>query len=383
MKYEAFVFKQRGNASPSLALFYAPATEILEWAAIDRLAPKEKGGVQRIENKARTKHLAEFFRRHEQNVIPTSVIVSLEGVVVSEENGKTVINFDVANDAAKKPGLVIDGQHRLLGMSQLDEPVLVPVVALLNVDDGEKAFQFIVINNKGQKVPTDHIRALRLDFKEDSLNERLKSARLSVKDTYTSVGVANDSPESPFRGIVDWAKTPKEDRRVSAAAIEQSVHLLMNAGDRLLADQDAAEDFFFSLWRLTKEVWPRAWEVDSPYDDDVETHLLNKSSIIALTDLIKDYLVKWASFPKASILLDEPETYQEHMKELLDLIAEDFWLVAWRLASLDTAAGRRAITEGLEQVIQNRRAELPWNDKVSLIDTTWLKRVKYRTLQED
>lgn len=378
MKYEAFVFKQRGESSPSLAIFRAPAKEILAWAAIDRLEPKEKGGVQRIENKARTKHLAEFYRKHEENVIPTSVIVSLEGVAVSEEDGKTFVNFEV-DAAARMPGLVIDGQHRLLGMSQLEESIMVPIVALLNVDDAEKAFQFIVINNKGQKVPTDHIRALRLDFKEDSLNERLKSARLSVKDTYTSVGVANDSDDSPFRGIVDWAKTPKEDRRVSAAAIEQSVHLLMNSGDRLLADQDAAEDFFFTLWRLTKEVWPRAWDIHSPYDDGVETHLLNKSSIIALTDLVKDYLVKWASFPKATILLDEPGTYQDLMKELLDSIAEDFWLVAWRLASLDTAAGRRAITEGLEQVVQNHRAELPWNDNVSLIDTAWLKRTKYAT----
>jgi DGQHR domain-containing protein len=377
MKYKSFVFKQRGDASPALAIFSAPAKEVLTWAAIDRLDEKEKGGVQRIENKSRTRHLAEFFVKHDQNIIPTAIIVALEGVTIVDGDD-AYIEFDLKPAPEKLPGLVIDGQHRLLGMSLLDEDVRVPVVALLNVDDAEKAFQFIVINNKGQKVPTDHIRALRLDFKEESLNERLKSARLSVKDTYTSVGVANDAASSPFRNMIDWAKTAAENRRVSANAIEQSIHLLLNSGDRLLAEQDAAEDFFFTLWRLTKEMWPRAWELKSPFDEAVETHLLHKSSIIALTDLVADYLLKWASFPGATILLDEPGSYKNHMETLLAKISEDFWLVNWRLASLDTAAGRRAITEGLKQVLENERAQIPWNDSVTLVDVSWLKKVKYQ-----
>lgn len=375
MKYSAFVFQQRGNQSPKMAMFYAPAKEILAWAAIDRLSPTDKGGIQRIENRSRTKHIAEFFKKQPQNTIPTAVIVALEGVRIEHNENSQSITFEVS-PGATLPGLVIDGQHRLLGMRLLDEEVLVPVVALLNVDDAEKAFQFIVINNKGQKVPTDHIRALRLEYKEDLLNERLKAARLSVKETYTSVGVANDSPESPFRGMIDWAKTPDHQRRVSPSAIEDSIHALTKSSDRLLSEPDASEDFFFALWRLTKEVWPRAWDRENPYNAHWESHLLHKSSIVTVTQLAADYLTKWASFPGSNIQLDDPSTYSTSLRDLLLQIDEKFWLVPWKLSSLDTSAGRRTLFESIRDVIENFKARVAWHEGVTLVDSAALRELE-------
>ena len=58
----------------------------------------------------------------------------------------------------------IDGQHRLKGMSELAFNVEVPVSLFLSAPPLERAFQFITINNKANKVPTDNIKACIANF---------------------------------------------------------------------------------------------------------------------------------------------------------------------------------------------------------------------------
>lgn len=57
--------------------------------------------------------------------------------------------------------LIVDGQHRLHGISEFlyeDLPVL--VVCMVDASVQEQAFQFIVINNKAVRVPTDNVKAI-------------------------------------------------------------------------------------------------------------------------------------------------------------------------------------------------------------------------------
>jgi hypothetical protein len=55
----------------------------------------------------------------------------------------------------------------------------VNVVALIDADDDEAAFQFLVINNKATRVAQDHIKLLSLHYTEDVLADRLRSARMA------------------------------------------------------------------------------------------------------------------------------------------------------------------------------------------------------------
>ena len=51
--YPAFVFKQRADGNgPTLALFHAPAGDVLAWADVDRLGPDNRLGPQREPNKS-------------------------------------------------------------------------------------------------------------------------------------------------------------------------------------------------------------------------------------------------------------------------------------------------------------------------------------------
>ena len=127
-KYPCFLLQPRKGekASPTFCMFYAPVGEILRWSAIERIEAR-KGAVQRAMNPGRVRGVKRLFSEDKRNTIPTSVIVTLKvgavGLRVVQTSGSDkielhVLAFEIPDDVADKdkPGLVVDGQHRLLGM---------------------------------------------------------------------------------------------------------------------------------------------------------------------------------------------------------------------------------------------------------------------------
>lgn len=144
-------------------LFSATVGEILQWADIKRL-PEKPGVPQRAVNKAKLLAVRRFLELDPRNTIPSGIIVNLNlpadafkraGQKLPPELRLVTISFE----KDKKPGFIVDGQHRILGMNDLEPNLRVNVIALLGVNDMEIAFQFLVLNNKASKVSTDHIRA--------------------------------------------------------------------------------------------------------------------------------------------------------------------------------------------------------------------------------
>src|SRR3546814_6332489 len=80
------------------------------------------------------------------------------------------------------------------------------IVAFIDDDDSERAFQFVVINNSGSRLSNDHIKALNLNFDKEDLNERLISRAgfgLGIRDArYAELQVIDES--EPFRGLSHW-----------------------------------------------------------------------------------------------------------------------------------------------------------------------------------
>src|SRR6266436_2073240 len=121
-RYECLVTKQRpANEAPTFCLFHAPASQILQWADIKRLE-EEPGAPQRRTSPAKVKAIKRFLTTDQRNTIPTSVILTIDipldrihPVDVDGTHSFAFVDIEVVPDAPK-PGLVIDGQHRLLGM---------------------------------------------------------------------------------------------------------------------------------------------------------------------------------------------------------------------------------------------------------------------------
>jgi DGQHR domain-containing protein len=365
-RYDCLLSKQRTSAdAPSFCIFHAPAGEILDWADIRRLNPDDPGAPQRQTSRAKVRAIKKFLDGDQRNTIPTSVVLTIdlgleqiERLQIDGTHSFGTIKIEFA-DGAPKPGLVIDGQHRLYGMKEFGPDTEVNVVAILAANDMEKAFQFLVINNKASKVSMDHIRALSLHYEEEALNTRLETARLTLDPNVGYVGLVNNADDSPFYGQVDWPATPEANRLIVPASIEAAIGLIK---DQKVRDFDNSNDvlleFFYTIWRHIKQRWPTLWNGTS--------HLLDKVGVICMTKYMTDALV--GSYDLGRLDISDPEDVGRLVDEVLAYQEPSFWTVPWIPSSYDTKAGRALIVSSLVQIARNLRAGEAWHEGLEIID---------------
>ncbi len=362
-RYSAIFSRQRGVAGPLVASFVAPAGEVAAWAEVDRLKHVGKGQ-QRLRRESRVRAIARFLQQDERNTIPTSLVVALQLPDFEEPPTGKCATIAIPEDVDPRPGLVIDGQHRMYGVSSHDPNLPLNVVALINPEDEEIAFQFLVINGKAAKVPTDHVKLLALRYADEDLADRLKAARM-VLGRHTFVGIVDNSPESPFFKSVEWPTEPTDadtDRvsLVRPASVEQAVAAIQKKNLPDLADDDSLIEFFFTLWRAVREHWPNLWTANSK--------LLQKVGLVALTTFVIEDLVPLAD--RGDLDLADPDVTRKEVKEnILAYLDAEFWEREWAAKSLDTSAGRQLVVDALATMRRNLRRGANWDaDLHSLIE---------------
>ena len=372
--YPCILLRQRLNDdAPRFCLFAAPVSEVLEWAAVERLSPDNPQAPQRRESPAKVDAVRRFLEIEAQNTIPTTVITTIdEGAVALDDpsgefSGAGLLT--ITTDEGEKPGLVIDGQHRLAGMSAFRPEMPVGIVALLGADDAEKAFQFLVVNNKASKVPTDHLRALALKYDQDQLQARLKSARLSLSPNLNFVGFVNDEEHSPFYHLIDWPLNEPDNRVVPPAAIESAFAYIQNQKVRELKamGEDVMLEFFYAIWKPIRAAWPSQW--------DRQTKLLGKVGVVCMTQYMTSNVIRQKDTLAAldagyQLNLTDPEHVSKAVRAELRFLTEKFFEVTWTSKGLDTQAGRALLVDALLQISRNNKASLPWYDDVQIVDPT-------------
>lgn len=363
--YPAIYTRQRGSAEGNgvlLAIFTAPVGEVVSWAVVERLTVGGEGH-QRLQNKAKVLAITRYLKLDSRNTIPTAITVALLGPSFPAQPPLDVCSIVEVPDWGEPPGLVIDGQHRLFGMANFDPDLRINVVALINPTDEEIAFQFLVINNKATKVATDHLKLLALQYPEATLGQRLKTARMTLGRHASLVGVVDNAEDSPFYRAVEWPaeELPGERRTnlVLPAAVEQALGAIAQKNLPDLADDDALLEFFFTLWKVVKDLWPALWHRGSK--------LLSKVGVVTLTSFIIDDLTPLAD--RGAIDLSDPAAVNLEVREILDYLTPAFWTSEWTAKSLDTSAGRRLVIDALTQIRRNTRRGNPWYADVELIDT--------------
>lgn len=361
-RYECLpVIQQQSENAPSFCIFHAPVADVLAWSDIRRLE-EEPGAPQRRMSPAKVKAIRRFLEQDSRNTIPTSVILTLdlpEGSVEAVEGYESfaILTFELL-EGQQKPGLIIDGQHRLLGMNDFSPTTNVNVVAILGANDVEKAFQFLVINNKASKVSLDHIRALALHYEDEALKTRLTTARLTLNANVPFVGLVNDGDDSPFRGMISWPLTPEENRVVVPAAIEGSISLIQQTKVREFESDDVLLEFFYTIWRRIKQSWPHLWGSDS--------RLMSKVGIICMTQYMTDSLV--SSYDLELLDISDPEAVGKKVESILQNQVAAFWSTPWTSTSYDTKVGRSMIVNALVQIARNVRSGVAWYEDIGLVD---------------
>lgn len=359
MEYDCIVFNQRSNQeAPTFCIFQAPVGEVINWSTIPHLSPENQDGIQRARNDTKVRAIKKFFLGDNKNTIPTAIVITLPEDAFSLNGNEIRIN-------AEKKGeiFVVDGQHRLYGLNEFDPLGRVPLVAILNASNEERAFQFVVINNKVSKVAADHIRALTLKFtkNEDTpgLDTRLKCARLSMSQNLSYVGLANDSDDSPFYGIVSMPHIAEDNKIVAPAAIEASIAYIQSKNIRELSSDESAYDFFICIWNEIKKSWPHAFPSSK--------NLVSKVGIMSLTRFIVDAINVISGYPGSQIDLTNSESISNAVSNVLVTQSEEFWLREWTLSVSDSKGVRDQIQDALLTIHQNLRGGLAWHTDINFI----------------
>lgn len=363
--YTCLVAIQRPE-TPQFCMFQAPVGEVLSWAAIKRLEDDPRSP-QRPANPAKIKAVKRFLDLEPRNTIPTAVILTLsvaeaalETIACGEGTSMRRISFEIADPCPEKlrPGLIIDGQHRLLGTNAFDPTMIIGVVALINAEPTETAFQFLVINNKATKVPGDHIRALALNYNEEELESRLRTARLSLSRDLPMVKQADTEAESPFYNLISWPNNRTGTKLIVPAAIEIAIKDIRSRNTPEFENDDTLVEFFFAMWRAIKALWPELWAAESK--------LTAKVGIICMNRYVADSLIKLADWGQLD--LSDAVAVEAKTKVFLEHQDKAFWTSAWTSSSYDTRVGHQVIVDALEAVNRNMRAGLPWHQDIELID---------------
>jgi DGQHR domain-containing protein len=368
LKYPCIIFRQKPGEelAPSFCMFEAPAEEIEAWSTVPRLSPEDASGIQRAKNDFKVKSISKFLQEDSRNTIPTAIVITLaEGAYrIETSGGQNSLGHICVEPENKQNIFVVDGQHRLYGLKLYNGQARVPVVAILDASNEEKAFQFIVINNKVSKVATDHIRALSINFtdQEDNqgLEQRLRTARLSLNRNVGYVGFADETPDSPFHGRVNLPGRPDSvERIIVPAAIEASIAFIQSKRFKQLSDEDAAYEFFIAMWASIKSKWDRGFSKDSK--------LLSKVGLVTMTRYITEALDSLATYGGQSLNFGNAEDVGKAIERILGLQSEDFWLSDWTIAVSDTKAVRDQVESALKTIQQNMRDKEPWHQDVALV----------------
>lgn len=361
MDYPCIVFSQRTDVgSPQFCMFQAPVKDVIEWSTIPRLSPENLEGIQRPKSDTRVRAIRNFLQGDPRNTIPTAIVITLSPGAYTLNRDDGLISI---NEAEKEKIFVVDGQHRLHGLDDFNPDVRVPIVAILNASNEERAFQFVVINNKVSKVAADHIRALTLKFTSDAetpgLDQRLKTAKLSLSPNLSYVGLANDLAESPFKGMISLPSTPTENKKVVPAAIEASIAYIQSKNIRELTDEESAYDLFITIWTVIKDNWHKTFPN--------EPKLMSKVGIVSMTRYITDAINMISGYPGSQIDLSNSDSVYEAVKNILTTQTEEFWLSNWDLAISDTRNVRDQIQEAMLTIHGNIRYKQNWHNEISFI----------------
>lgn len=371
--YDALLYSQRQDpAAPKFLLFHAAASEIAAWADVDRLGPNNRQGAQRPLRELKASKIKKFFAADSTNTIPTGVVVAIDeksAAFTPVQKGGAMGALRLVLRGGKKPGLIIDGQHRVFGAAKFAADTQLNVIGVVGGDDAERAFQFVVINNSATKVSKDHIKALNLQYDQNKLNKRLISSAgvsMGVKDDdYDDLSLLDNIP--PFKGCIEWPTN--KNGFIAASALEGA---LAETKDRAhLLNIDSFEiDVFVQIWQKIRDMKPLLWTAPPKGQGSKPgtSRLLMKVSIYALTVYLLESMVAKLRTEDDPIDYGDVETLDALVERIFSRIPDAFWTSEWTAKELDTTAGRRIVLEALGVVDSNVRYKRPWYDGVSLID---------------
>jgi hypothetical protein len=200
--------------NPSLDVTKGPAQNLTTLASIvfpsvlERLSSDQRKTVKRFAQNPLVAELPEsghdyvfeFALQLAQIIKDVGWFINTHSLVDSE-----VGEIVQALDAITRPAVVVDGQHRLWGASQVQKKVWLPVVAYPNAKWTDQIYQFIVINEKAKPIEesllTDIFGSSLTKDEQEQIRIQLSRSNVEVESRIAAV-IAGRDPSSPFNNMV-------------------------------------------------------------------------------------------------------------------------------------------------------------------------------------
>jgi DGQHR domain-containing protein len=393
--YFGFRIKQRiDNETVSFFVFYARAKDIKQWTGIKRSKDFPEG-TQRILRPSRKKAITRFLASNSINTIPNNILLAFEptktrfGSLTNKIHKcipkKDILNkckgqldwgflefsFNPDEEEHLRPALIVDGQHRLFGISDYNEedlPLL--VVSLIDAPLQEQAFQFIVINSKAVRVQADNAKAIIADLGkdiEDELRQRLLKSGVKYGNQTPLLIAINDLPTSPFQKLLKWSYNREGTQLVDLTTIEQATsHIRALFSTYLEDDDDSLIEIFCAIWRAVKASYPELWGKDKL--GDKKNKFMTKVNINALNEFIADRLKVAHALGFLDIF--ESKEIEDLVSKVFSSIPKEFWEAKWResIKIQDNANVRNIIKEDVETLMDNFKLKRQWNEDLKLTE---------------
>jgi hypothetical protein len=273
-------------------------------------------------------------------------------------------------EGVSKPGLIIDGQHRVIGAKNVsDHDVTLPVIVLHGLPHEEQVFQFYVLNSKAKPLrPTElrRITSTSLTNSEiDALYQRFRTAGVDANEARWTYEM-NTSPDSVFRDLLDFgfgtasAVIPENvaDQLVRAfmKMPRSRYSALMDPVAGRWNDANERLRIFFDFWRAIREVYSAVWEeaVNASKKGE-QRQIFTKVALLTLQRFILDRFV--TALPYRSRSAPPPFATAEATKEMVQStlanLPAEFFSREWKVKQMDTSAGRELLYAAMGQVWDN------------------------------
>ena len=271
-------------------------------------------------------------------------------------------------ESVSKPGLIIDGQHRVFGAKDVSEnSIILPVVLLPGLDFAEQVFHFYILNNKAKPLSATELRrtiSTSLTNQEiSSLWQRFEDADVDPEATRWTHKVGTD-PDSPFKDLIDFGLggTGFLKENVAYQLIAKFVN--MPAKYSLLYSEipsfekpkdDGRLNYFYAFWNAIKRRYTDVWADGIANGGN---QLFMKATLIVLQAYLLDQLVQYTSMKQQMEGGPSPfhdlDDLDKAVRGALGFLPPEFFAEEWQVKQVDTSDGHRFLRGQIETAIQGQ-----------------------------
>jgi hypothetical protein len=303
-------------------------------------------------------------------------------------------------ERTRKPGLIIDGQHRVHGAKKYQEQIQYPVVLIPDLDVKEQVYHFYIINDKAEPISQEELLitvATALSEKESNkLMQRLLKAGVNV-DKARYPYMADVEEQSPFHQMVNYEEKVGEqtgvvDFRTMYMLMNRFVEMkgghkpLYNNVEEWFGENGTRSriDKFYAFWNAIKDHYDGLWEdakaeiegedfEGEGFENESPEQFFRKPAMRVLQEYIldeltdkqenrQDFLNELDESVREDLweyVFEDDDVLEKEIKNILDGISADFFRREWNTGGLSTSENRQNFRDQLETAAGTTPKGLP------------------------